>query len=315
MDPTIFMTTLGQMGYLFIFLCIGFVLAKLRRIPENTATVLSRLENYIFIPALVMGTFMTNFTVDRLVSAAPLLLASSIVALIAIALSLVAVRFCAKDAYIRKIYLYGLSFSNFGFMGNAIVSRLFPAIFPEYVLFTLVLWVLIYVWGVPSLLLDGGEEKSTLLHRLRSFVNPMFICMLIGMGIGLVGIPVPAFVTSAVVTAGDCMSPVAMLLTGMTVAALPMKQTLSRPSIYAVTGLRLVVYPLLFIAAVMLIPMSDTLRICALCSLAMPLGLNTIVIPKAYGKNTDVASGMALVSHTLSVLTIPLIFLIFSLVV
>lgn len=315
MDPMIFSTTLGQMGYLFIFLCIGFILAKLHLIPDNTATVLSKLENFIFIPALVMGTFMTNFTVERLTAAAPLLGGSLLVALCAIALSLIAARFCAQDAYIRKIYIYGLSFSNFGFMGNAIVSRLFPAVFPEYILFTIVLWVLIYLWGVPSLLLGDGTKRPTLLGRLRSFVNPMFVCMLIGMAIGLIGIPVPTFVTNAVTTAGDCMSPVAMLLTGMTVAALPMKKTLSRPSIYAVSFIRLLVYPLLFICAVLVIPMSETFRVCALCSLAMPLGLNTIVIPKAYGKNTDVASGMALVSHALSVLTIPLIFLIFSLIV
>ena len=54
----------------------------------------------------------------------------------------------------------------------------------------------------------------------------------------------------------------------------------------------------------------ETLAICALCSLVMPLGLNTIVIPSAYGKDTKIASGMALVSHVLSCITIPLIFLL-----
>ena len=313
MDATIFLTTLSQMGYLFIFLLLGYVLTRLHLLPTSAATVLSKLENYIFIPALVMGTFISNFTPARLGAAAPLLLGSLILALVTIALSAVLVRFCSKDAYIRKIFLYGLSFSNFGFMGNAVVSSLFPEIFVEYILFTLVLWVLIYLWGVPSLLLDDGERK-TVKERLRSFVNPMFICMLIGMLIGFVGIPLPAFLTSAVNTAGACMSPVAMLLTGMTVAELPFKRILTDRGIYAVSTLRLVVYPLLFIGAVWLIPMNETFRVCALCSVAMPLGLNTIVIPKAYGKNTDTASGMALVSHIASCITIPLIFLLYSLV-
>ena len=44
----------------------------------------------------------------------------------------------------------------------------------------------------------------------------------------------------------------------------------------------------------------------------MPLGLNTIVIPNAYGKDTTVASGMALISHVLSVISIPLIFTFIS---
>jgi len=64
----------------------------------------------------------------------------------------------------------------------------------------------------------------------------------------------------------------------------------------------------------MLIPMPETFAVCALCSLAMPLGLNTIIIPSAYGKDTRVASGMALVSHILSCITIPVIFLLYNLV-
>ena len=56
----------------------------------------------------------------------------------------------------------------------------------------------------------------------------------------------------------------------------------------------------------------DTFYICALCSLAMPLGLNTIVIPSAYGKDTTVASGMALVSHLLGCITIPVIFALYQ---
>lgn len=53
---------------------------------------------------------------------------------------------------------------------------------------------------------------------------------------------------------------------------------------------------------------SETAYICAVCSLAMPLGLNTIVIPSAQGKDTTVAAGMAVISYLLSVVTIPIVF-------
>ena len=68
-------------------------------------------------------------------------------------------------------------------------------------------------------------------------------------------------------------------------------------------------FPLIFIAVMQFVPMSETVRVCALCSLAMPLGLNTIVVPSAYGKDTSVAAGMAIISHLLSCLTIPLMFM------
>lgn len=309
---TVFIATLEQTGFLFLFILMGYLLARKKLIPDNSQAVLSKLENYVFIPALVLGTFIGNFTPEKITVAAELLLGSMGLGLIAIVLSLLCVRFCSRDPYERSIYTYGLCFSNFGFMGNAVVSALFPDIFMEYLIFTLPLWSLIYLWGVPVLLLGDSGSKPTLAQRLKNFVNPMFVCTLLGMLIGILGIPVPEFIGSAVSAAGSCMSPIAMLLTGMTIARFDLKAVLGIKSVYLVTALRLLVYPLVFIGVMLLVPMEPVFATCALCSLAMPLGLNTIIIPSALGKDTKVASGMALVSHVLSCVTIPAVLMLFE---
>lgn len=297
---------------MFLFIVLGYILSRWKYLPDNAQAVLSRLENYIFIPALVLGTFIGNFTTEKLSVARDLLLGSLVLALIAIGFSLLCVRFCSKDKYERNIYTYGLCFSNFGFMGNAVVSALFPDIFLEYLIFTLPLWTLINLWGVPVLLMGNGGKHQTLGQRAKSFLNPMFVCMLLGMVIGLLGIPIPQFVSSAVSAAGSCMSPIAMLLTGMTIAQFDLREVLRIKSVYLVSVLRLILFPLLFLAAMLFIPLPNTFATCAICSLAMPLGLNTIIIPSALGKDTKVASGMALISHILSCLTIPAIFMLFA---
>ena len=66
--------------------------------------------------------------------------------------------------------------------------------------------------------------------------------------------------------------------------------------------------PSLKVASFLKIP--ETIYLCALCSLAMPLGLNTIVIPSALCKDTSVAAGMTVISHMLSCVTIPIVFAI-----
>ncbi len=304
----IFNTTLNQMAFLFLLIIIGYILAKFKFVPENTEGILSKLENYIFVPALVMGTFINNFTIEKLIGAKEILIGSIIIELIVIPVSILCARLCAKDKYIRNIYLYGLCFSNFGFMGNAIVSAIFPDVFLEYLLFTLVLWIVIYMWGVPFLLMGDSSERMSILKRLKALVNPMFIAMAIGMVIGIANIPVPSFANNLVTSLGNCMSPLAMLLTGMTVARYKLPEILKHKSIYAITLIRLLVYPLIFVGFTKIFNMGNTFIICTLCSLAMPLGLNTIVIPSAYGKDTKIASGMALVSHILSCITIPVIF-------
>ncbi len=305
---SLFTSTLNQTAFLFGFIIIGYVLMKLKALPENSAAVLSKLENNVFVPALVLGTFIKNFTPERISSAWKLLLISFAIGLVAIVFAIVVSKLMTKDSYIQKIYTYGLSFSNFGFMGNAVVSSLFPDIFFEYLIFTLPLWTMIYTWGVPKLLIDDEGKKRTFKEAIKPFINPMFIAMIIGMIIGLLGIKLPQWITSLITVSGDCMSPVAMLLTGVVVSAISLKKTFTNIPIYILSVIRLIIMPLIFIFVARFLPLSETVFLCALCSLAMPLGLSTIVIPSAMGKDTTVAAGMALISHLLSCITIPLIF-------
>ena len=303
-----FVSTLNQTAFLFGFIMIGYILVKCKVLSKNAASVLSKLENTVFIPALVMGTFIENFTIERIGTAWMLMIISFVVALIAIPFAILTSRLVTKDKYIQNIYTYGLSFSNFGFMGNAVVSNLFHEIFFEYLIFTLPLWILIYIWGVPRLLIADSGKKLTFKENIKAFNNPMFIGMIIGMVIGLLNIPLPRWIISLIDVSGDCMSPIAMILTGIVVSSISLKKTFANIRIYIISVVRLIVMPLIFIGVAQFLGMPKTSYLCAVCSLAMPLGLNTIVIPSALGKDTSVAAGMTIISHLLSCITIPLIF-------
>ena len=115
------------------------------------------------------------------------------------------------------------------------------------------------------------------------------------------------------------MSPIAMLLTGLTVGKLDLKELFSRWRIYAFSVAKLIVFPIVFIAVFAFLPqnafISKSFLLCGMCVASMPMGLNTIVVPAGYGKDTTDASGMALVTHVLSVGTIPLWFALFQLLI
>ena len=310
---TLFLLTLSRMAILASFVLIGFVVARLGCIPKGAAAVLSKLENTVFIPALVAGTFLTNFTKDTLGRAGEIFLFSLVLNGLLLLLAHLLARLLCRDDYIRRITTYGLAFSNFGFFGIPVVGGLFPEYTFEYIVFTLPLWIFIYLYGVPYLLMENtGERRRSFLSHLRPLLNPMFVGLLIGALVGILSIPLPEFMLEVVDSLGGCMSPIAMMITGITFAGMPLVKVLKNPVVYTSTLLRLLLIPiavggLLLLADRLGMAVPEATRISTICAMAMPLGLNTVVIPAAYGRDTSVAAGMALVSHLLAIATIPLI--------
>lgn len=307
---TTFFTSLGQISYLFLLIGAGFLVMKLCKLPPNATNVLSKLVTTLFMPALILTNFMENFTVSRLSSAWQYALAGVIVVSLSIVLAKLIARISGKDDYHRKIHTYCLAFSNFGFMGTAVVSTLMPDLFMSYLILCTPMWIVNYSWAVPALLIPSEKKRG---FSFKNLLNPLFIAMLIGIFIGLTRLPIPQFLDVSIEALSKCMSPSTMLLTGMCVAKIDIKRVLKIKSIYALSVIRLILIPSIFLFILSIIKIDYGVALCVLAVLSMPLGLNSVVIPEAHGQDTSEASGMAIVSHLASALTIPLMFTAFEL--
>ena len=114
------------------------------------------------------------------------------------------------------------------------------------------------------------------------------------------------------------MGPVAMLLAGVIIAKYDLAAMLKKTKVYVATVLRLVVLPMVLIAILFGMktiagnllgqPIGNDVLFFTLIATATPLGLNTIVFPEAYGGNPETGASMAMISHTLCVITIPLMY-------
>ena len=307
---TTFFTSLGQISYLFLLIGAGFLVMKLCKLPPNATNVLSKLVTTLFMPALILTNFMDNFTAARLSSAWQYALAGVIVVSLSIVLAKLIAHISGKDDYHRKIHTYCLAFSNFGFMGTAVVSALMPDLFMSYLILCTPMWIVNYSWAVPALLIPSEKKRG---FSFKSLLNPLFIAMLIGIFIGLTRLPIPQFLDVSIEALSKCMSPSTMLLTGMCVAKIDIKRVLKIKSIYVLSLIRLVLIPSIFLFILSTFKIDYGVSLCVLAVLSMPLGLNSVVIPEAHGQDTSEASGMAIVSHLASALTIPLMFTAFEL--
>ena len=75
--------------------------------------------------------------------------------------------------------------------------------------------------------------------------------------------------------------------------------------------MRLVVIPSLTLVVLKLLGASEELLILALVATATPIGLNTIIVPAAYGGEVKHGASLVTISQVLSVITLPLLYLVF----
>lgn len=295
---------------LVMFLCIaiGFLLRKFRLTPDNTASVLSKLELYVFLPAQILVTFLNYCTVETLQVQYRTVLYGALAVGLEIMIGLLVARFFSKEKTERNIYLYNLIIANMGFLGNAIVPQIMgqEALY-SYLLFCLPFNIVLYTWAINLLIPPEKLEKKSIWKKLA---HPTLIAMAIGILLGLSGAGkvLPGFVSTTLTNLSGCMGPVAMLLTGFVIGGYKIGDLLRNGKVYIISFIRLLVLPCVAVAVLMLLGSGKEIALLAMFGCGAALGLNTVVVPAAYDGDTRPGAAMAMISHIGAVVTIPLLY-------
>lgn len=316
-----FLATLSPMLSLFFFLAIGFCVKKFKILPDSSSSVLAKLETWVFFPALSFSTMAKNCTVNSISQYLANVLISCVGVALAIAMAIPLSKFFIKeDSMERGVYKYALAFGNSGYVGDPLVLSMHGDIMlSHYKLYTLPISIAIYTWGL-SVLIPKEKGKSA----IKSLLNPPIIALFAGILFGLSGIPaiLPDIVSGTLYSTLDslkaCVGPVAMLLAGITIASYDFKEMISDKKVYVASLLRLILLPAIIISALFGIKelanllfglaIGNSVLFLSFFAIAAPLGLNTVVFPKAYGGNPKTGAGMAMISHSLCVITIPVLY-------
>ncbi len=104
----------------------------------------------------------------------------------------------------------------------------------------------------------------------------------------------------------------------VTIANYSLKNMFKKSKIYVASVLKLIVFPAIILGAISGIKelgnaifglsVDNTPLFLLFFALAAPLGLNTVVFPEAYSGNHETGASMAMISHTLCVITITIMF-------
>ncbi|MBR5381798.1 MAG: AEC family transporter [Oscillospiraceae bacterium] len=302
------MTVLQLSLRLLLFIAAGFLGRKLRVMPDGFDKMLSRFVLAIPLPCMIVDSFRIEYSADNLLIVPKIVL----LALGSLAFMFVVVFLATmwmKDAAMKKTVRFALLFTNFTFMGFAVVQELFgPDGFFNYVIFTLPIRVIFY--GGASLMLGKKGEKLDGRETLRRFLCEPVIAVFIGFFLYAFRIELPAVLSSTIQSIGSMASPLGLMLCGIIIADADFRLALRSPGVLIVIVCRLLVVPALAVALFRVLNVRPDVLRSTVYYFALPVAslMPTFLLrydPDAVEART--AGGYMVVASTLfCVLTIPL---------
>lgn len=306
---------------IFVLLAVpGYLLVKGNILKSQDSGALSKLLTNIGMPALILSsTLGLDFTGQLTVS----MVAMAVISVVFTALMFVTSRWlCAgeKNKKTNGMMRFSMVFVNSGFIGIPLASAVFGGDSPvvAYVIVSnIVMNVMMFTLGV---YLISGDKNA--INVKKAVLTPVFLAFLAGIALNLLGVGrlVPEVQTYATHLKG-IVTPLSMAVLGMKLADVAMKRLFTSPRMYYVSFGRLVLYPVVGIALMLLLRSVPAFALNAdsvigfFIGFAMPTAGLASVFSDQYGGDTDNAVILTLGTTVVSIVTIPALYWVLRLIV
>jgi len=288
-----------QILQMFLLGGLGFLLFRTGKITEEGSKGLGNILIYLALPATIINGFLIDRTPEHLWG----MLYSAIGAFLLLLISILISRaFFRKDA----IAAFAGAFSNPGFFG---IPLIIASVGQGAVFFAAcyVAFLNIGQWTYGVSILTGQPIRSG--FRLKKLIKaPFIIAILTGMFLFLTQIRLPDIVSGVLTTTASLNTPLAMFTVGIYLAQTDLLKMIRRKSLYLVSAVRLLLIPLVALALLSLVPPAyHDMKLVLLIAVSCPVGSNVAVYAQLHRKDHTYAVETVVISTLFSIITIPAI--------
>lgn len=298
---------------LFAALALGYAATKTGMLDENTGKRLSALIVNAILPCLIISS-VTGIKGDKSEVLAFFLTGVLFYCVFPL-IGWVVAGLIRVPAELKGTYMCMVIFSNCSFMGFPVLSALFgnEAIFYSNI-FHMSFNLMFFTLGIALLKrdanADGLRKNGAVLpgqrfRAIRRIINNGVIASVLALVIYFAQIPLPAVLTESLSFIGDTVMPLSMLVLGISIANVPMKEIFSSHKVYLISVVRLLVMPVLAYFAIRFFTDNSLLVKIVTITAGMPVATLVAMGSAPYPRQGREAS-MAVVFSTLcSLITIP----------
>ncbi|MFP4673938.1 MAG: AEC family transporter, partial [Opitutales bacterium] len=291
----------------FVVIGAGFTARRIGWLNDVADRSLMSVVVNLLYPALIFSFILDNHALRQPANLIfpPLVGFTSVVAGFGVAL-FVARRFRIGDPRDCRTFGFATGLYNFGYFPIPIIAALFSRETTG-VLLVHNIGVEAAMWAIGVGFILSPNDGKPIWKRI--FSGPV-IAILVAVPLNLFGIgkQLPTAALESIDLLGRCAIPLGLLLIGATFADLAKgSKSFDRLRIagFAV-ALRMGIFPVLFIAAAILLPFSQELKHVIIVQAAMPCAVFPIVLTRHFDGAPDIALKIVLGTTLVSLITIPL---------
>lgn len=297
------LVVLEKMVMLVLLMVVGFLAAKGKWVDEAFGQKASFLVANVFIVATILASVVG---MEPLFSGEELVLAvAAVFVLFTIGgiLGWVCARLLPLTPGDRTAAWLSVFFMNNVFIGFPVVEALFgPSADFCAALTGLPFNLLLFSLGVSRLRAGQGRGRV----RLKEVFSPALVATLVSIVFFLGQIPFPQLVADTVQTLGGATVPLSMVIIGISLSQVPIREALTDWRAYVVSLVRLILCPLVVWLVLRLFLEGTTLGVLTVIA-ACPSGAMITILSLRYGVDETFATRVNFVSTVLCAGTLPLV--------
>lgn len=293
----------NQVIVMFLLLATGMLLYKIKMITDEGNRQMAGVVLYVVAPLLILDTYSMEYDATITKNMLWGFLLSAISITIGILVSYVLKPGSKKESFPTERFT--VIFTNCGFMGIPLAEAVFGAIGVIYCT-TYITMFNLFVWTYGLALMRGkSAERRSLTERLKPFLTPTMFCIVVGLLVYFLQIPMPKQLKSAVGYISSMNTPLAMIVSGIYIAQGDLLGALKKGRVYIVSAMKCLVVPFFMIFVLLFLPFDEKLKTTILILSACPSGANGMLFANRFGGDAKTASNVFTVTTIISILCIP----------
>ena len=159
------------------------------------------------------------------------------------------------------------------------------------------------MWSSGISVFSGSRDVKALVRKVLT--HPCIIACEIGIFLMLTQLPLPGMVQSTVNSLADCNTALSMMVVGMILADLKLREMVDVP-VMVYSAVRLILIPVLVLIPCRLLGLDEMVTGVSVLLAAMPAGATTSILAAKYDADAGFATKMIIMSTLASVITTPI---------